>query len=87
MRLERDDLVIGGCAIGIVAVIWLALWAIVEDGKAWEELTATHACERTDKRSHGYYINTMVGKTMIMTWVPGQVLYQCDDGNGYWRDQ
>lgn len=91
MRITKDDWIMIGFASAVTALVviffWWAIWLINSDAKAWKAFTAEHVCERTQHTKPGYYSNIYVNKMLIMSWVPGQVLYQCDDGNGYWRDQ
>ena len=89
--MTSDDKFIIGFGVfvtaAVVGVLWFAIWLANEDSKAWAEFTATHVCERTERTKPGYYITSIVNKVLIMTWVPGQVAWDCDDGKSYWRDE
>lgn len=89
--MTSDDKFIIGFGVfvtaAVVGVLWFAIWLANEDAKAWAEFTATHVCERTERTAPGYYITSYVNKVLVMTWVPGQVAWDCDDGKSYWRDE
>lgn len=91
MKLTSDDLMILAVpAIATVLVVGFFIWAIHAinaDNKAWAEFTASHVCERTERTKSGYYIISIVNNVPIMTWVPGQMAWDCDNGKSYWRDE
>lgn len=91
MKLTSDDKLIIGLGVLVTALaagsLWWAVSAATEARQAWAEFTATHVCERTQYTRPGYYITSYVNNVPIMTWVPGEVMFKCDDGNEYWRNQ
>ena len=89
--MTSDDKFIIGFGVfvtaAVVGVLWFAIWLTNEDAKVWAEFTATHVCERTERTKSGYYITSIVNNVPIMTWIPGQVAWDCDNGKSYWRDE
>lgn len=72
-----------------IGLFVLAMWALMDSAKRWEEFKSQHNCKIVGKIDGDVVVGTGIGANGQMTTVVGSTAgktgYLCDDGVTYWK--
>lgn len=89
----REEKMISGLILLVIALIVLMVWAAIEDAGNWAEFSQEHDCKKVSHVTgdtsigYGYGVTTSgkVGMGTIVTSTPSKTGWLCDDGVTYYR--